>query len=130
MSHRGQSITPKVLSLNLLESRAEAAPAGCFQFMNFCTGIAGPPLRVTEKRFHPYFCADRPSSVPRTGNEVSMDSLEKSLEWLFSEEPRSGASWSYSVWSLKRRWSELQGFCLRYTITMYIKEADAGIEMG
>ena len=27
-----------------------------------------------------------------------------------------------SVWSLKRRWSELHGFCLRYTITMYIKE--------
>jgi hypothetical protein len=28
--------------------------------------------------------------VPRTGNEVSMDSLEKSLDWLFSEEPQEG----------------------------------------
>jgi hypothetical protein len=32
----------------------------------------------------------RAAPVPRTGNEVSMDSLEKSLDWLFSEEPQEG----------------------------------------
>jgi hypothetical protein len=33
-----------------------------------------------------------PGAYPATGYEVWMDSLEKSLDWLFSEEPRSGLS--------------------------------------
>jgi hypothetical protein len=59
------------------------AKGGAHAAASMSNGIGLERVRLAITRIAP---------VPRTGNEVSMDSLEKSLDWLFPEEPRSGLS--------------------------------------